>query len=196
MKRISIRDFELRILTAALAAHPYRDAVLGDLSEERLNIEAAEGTEGAHRWYRDQVRRSVFPILSNYPVAPGLALCLMALVVTVYLSAVRASNFAGFEIEHMLARSRGIAFVALYLVAIAIAGGVGGFVVSVVARRHAFLAALFMLAVICAVGVIHVVSAVPPEVWFRLWKVSVFILAVAVGVSLGASAAPSPDRRQ
>ena len=188
MKEIARPDFASRFLSAVLAGHPYRDAVLGDLSEECSKVQAAEGPDEARRWYRGQARRSVLPILSSYPLAPGLALRLTGLVVTVYLAAIRASSVAGLRIEHMLGQSRGTAFVASYLLVIAITGGVGGFVVSVVARRHAFVAALFMLAVTVGVGVVHVESGASYESWFRVWKVSLFVLTVTIGLLLGTSA--------
>jgi len=193
-KRASLAEFEFRLLSAVLAGHPYRDAILGDLSEERLKIEAAAGAGEARRWYRGQVRRSVWSMLSSYWIAPGLALGLMALVGAVYLAAIRTASIAGLKIEHVLGQSRGRAFVALYLVAIGIAGGVGGFVVSVAARRHAFAAALFMLAVTIAVGVVHVETGPPHESWFRFWKVLVFVLTVTIGLFFGTQAASTPDR--
>jgi hypothetical protein len=192
-KRISLADFEFRLLSAVLAAHPYRDAVLGDLSEERVKIEAAAGADEARRWYRGQARRSVFPILSSYRIAPGLALRLMALVAAAYVATIRASSIAGLKIEHVLGQSRGTVFVAVYLAAIATAGGVGGFVVSVAARRHAFVAAVFMLAITVAVGVVHVGTGAPHESWFRFWKVLVFFLTVTIGLFFGTSAASTPQ---
>ena len=195
MKQIARPDVASWLLSAVLAGHPYRDAVLGDLSEERTKIEAAAGPEEAQRWYRGQARRSVLPILASYPLAPRLALRLMTLVVTVYLAAIGASNIAAVEIEHMVGPSRGATFVALYLMAIVSAGGVGGFLVSVGARRHAFVAALFMLAVTAVVGVVHVESGAPYETLFRLGKVSVFAVTVAIGLFLGTSATASGERR-
>jgi hypothetical protein len=205
MSRTSLPVVTSCLLRAALAAHPYRDAILGDLDDECAQIEAAAGADEARRWYRGEVRRSLLPIVSTLRLAPPLAVRLLAMVLIVYVAVVRLAGVAALEIERVLGTGSGPTFVTPYLAVVAIVGGIGGFVVSVAARKHAFVAALSMAAVTVIVGIVHLFGGAPNELWFRCATLLLFVLGVTVGECVGTVAAmrstsstrpPAGERRQ
>lgn len=187
MRRNSLPCVEAFVLNAALAAHPYRDAILGDLDDECARIEATAGAGEARRWYRGEARRSLLPIVSTLSLAPTLAIRLLAIVVIVYVAIVRLAGVAGLEIERVSGRGSGPAFVVPYLAVVAIAGGIGGLVVTVAARRHAFVAALFLVTITVAVGGLHLFGGARNEFGFRCAVLLVFAPSVVVGLFVGLS---------
>ena len=175
------RDMASRILLSVVRWHPYRDAIFGDLAEQRANIEAESGAVAARRWYRAEVLRSALSIVRSAAMSPSLAARLATVVAVVYAVAVRVTNLAALPLAQFLGTSRGLAFDAMYLAVIAVAAGGAGLIVAASARRFAFLSAILMVALAIAVGIVHVLGASPGEFWFRVGKVSVFALGVMVG---------------
>lgn len=185
MSRSSVPWIESLVVNAALAAHPYRDAILADLDDARAEVEATAGADEARRWYRDEARRSLLPIVSSLPIAPTITVPLLAMVLLVYIAVVRIAGGAGLELERMLGKGSGLSFVVSYLALVAVAGGIGGFVVTVMAQRYAVVAALSMAAITVAVGAVHLFRGAPNEFWFRFSMLLVFALSVVVGLFAG-----------
>jgi hypothetical protein len=84
------------------------------------------------------------------------------------------------SVTHQLTHSHGTSFAALYLAAIATAGGVAGALVRF-PRKGSFIAPLLLVAIAVAIGAVHVAGAPPGERWFRASKVVVFIVAIVAG---------------
>jgi hypothetical protein len=165
------------LLSAVVANHPYRNAMLGDLAEDRAQIEKVEGAEVAEMWYRGQALRTTFSLLPTLTIEPAKAARLICIVLGAYAIAVRATNVGAFAIGRALGTASGALFAALYATAVAIVGAIAARLVRH-ASRTPLLGNILLISVALAIGALHVAAASHGEVWFRMAKVTAFVVAM------------------
>jgi hypothetical protein len=127
------------LLSAVVASHPYRDAMLGDLAEDRARIEKLEGAEVAEMWYRGQALRTAFSLLPTLTIEPAKAARLLCIVLGAYAITARLVRRAS---------------------------------------RTPLLGNILLISVALAIGALHVAAASHGEVWFRMAKVTAFVVAM------------------
>lgn len=170
-------------MQSLLRGNAYADAILGDLAEDSASIEAVRGAQSARRWYRSQVVRSLIPLVRSARFSAADAVRLIAAIALIYSLAIYLSNAVALAISAGVHESHGVLFDALYFTAIAVIGGVAGCVATLSMRRHLPVAIVSLLAVAIVLGVRHVAGAPAAELLYRVAKVVVFVVAIAVGAA-------------
>lgn len=169
------------IVDIITADHPYRDSIRGDLEEEFALRAAGAGTGPARTWYRAEAIRTAVAMLRSIRLTPGGTGRILAVVFAAYLGVLAVDRIGSYAVWRERALLAPIAVRGVMLAWILCTGASAGYAVTRFARRPPVVSILAFLVLALGIGTHYVAVAEHHEVWIRMVKVAVLLVAATIG---------------
>lgn len=166
--------------------HPYAESVLGDFEEEFALVAHRHGPSAARGWYWWQLVRSSGSLMRLTRWDGRGSLRLLATGAVVYGAALTLLRVVSPAIVHLVT-ANGLPFEFAYGATVFATGTLTGYVAARASAPRAIAGALLFLALTLSVGAVHVATANPPDLGFRVVKVATLTAAACAGGLLGVS---------